>query len=284
VEVRLIKDAELFAEVAAEYMSSDPFSTNVIGVQLAGVLGGSRPQGTDDVWPAVLDHDHVVGAAMHTPPFPVFVSRMPAAAAAQLAEALLDAVRTVPGVNGESTAGTAFADAWSARTGVYSWLQTSMRMYRLGELQDPTAFGTAAAASPEDAHLVRTWLGDFHAEATPDEPTDDLTAIAERRIAASELYLWRDGGRVVSLAGHSAPANGVARVGPVYTPPRERRRGYGAAVTAAASRAALDARATHVVLYTDLANRTSNAVYQSIGYLADHDAQERRFQGPIPNS
>jgi len=281
--VKLIKDAALFSGVAMDYMSSDPFSTNVIGVQLAGVLDGSRPQGIDDVWAVVLDHDDVVGAAMHTPPFPLFVSRMPAAAAGQLADALLDAVHSVPGVNGESAAGTAFADIWTARTGAHSLVQTSMRMYRLGELQPPTVSGTAVAASPEDGHLVTMWLGEFHAEATPHEPAADLTPIAERRIAASELSLWRDRGQVVSLAGRSAPANGVARVGPVYTPPRERRCGYGAAVTAAASRAALDAGAQHVVLYTDLANPTSNAVYQRIGYLADHDAQERRFQGPIPN-
>jgi len=31
------------------------------------------------------------------------------------------------------------------------------------------------------------------------------------------------------------------------------------------------------VLYTDLANPTSNAIYQAIGYQVDHDAEERRF-------
>jgi predicted GNAT family acetyltransferase len=37
-------------------------------------------------------------------------------------------------------------------------------------------------------------------------------------------------------------------------------------VTAAVTRAALDAGAEHVVLFTDLANPTSNGVYQRLGY------------------
>jgi predicted GNAT family acetyltransferase len=79
------------------------------------------------------------------------------------------------------------------------------------------------------------------------------------------------------MAGFTRPAAGLARVGPVYTPLEHRRHGYGAAVAAHATQAALDAGAAQVVLYADLANPTSNAIYQRIGYLPDHDAEERSF-------
>jgi predicted GNAT family acetyltransferase len=79
------------------------------------------------------------------------------------------------------------------------------------------------------------------------------------------------------MAAVTAPAAGVARVGPVYTPPAHRRRGHGSAVTAAATTAAIAGGAEDVVLYTDLANATSNAIYQAIGYRPDHDAEERAF-------
>lgn len=74
------------------------------------------------------------------------------------------------------------------------------------------------------------------------------------------------------MAGRNRAAAGVARVGPVYTPPEQRRQGYGAAVTAACTSDALDRGASDVVLFTDLANPTSNAIYQQIGYrpLCDH--------------
>jgi hypothetical protein len=35
--------------------------------------------------------------------------------------------------------------------------------------------------------------------------------------------------------------------------------------------------AAQVVLYTDLSNPTSNAIYQAIGYRADHAAEECSF-------
>ncbi|NEA23957.1 GNAT family N-acetyltransferase, partial [Actinomadura bangladeshensis] len=56
-----------------------------------------------------------------------------------------------------------------------------------------------------------------------------------------------------------------------YTPAEHRRRGYGAAVTAAATTGALDAGADDVVLFTDLANPTSNGVYRRIGYRPVQD-------------
>lgn len=73
------------------------------------------------------------------------------------------------------------------------------------------------------------------------------------------------------MAGVRSPAAGVSRIGPVYTPPEHRDHGYGSAVTAAAARWAHSAGATEVVLFADLANPVSNAIYQRIGFLAVSD-------------
>jgi predicted GNAT family acetyltransferase len=63
----------------------------------------------------------------------------------------------------------------------------------------------------------------------------------------------------------------MVRVGPVYTPPELRGHGYAGAATAAVSQAALDDGIREVVLYTDLANPTSNALYQRLGYRPVED-------------
>src|SRR5262249_59245223 len=92
----------------------------------------------------------------------------------------------------------------------------------------------------------------------------------QRTIDDRLSYGGRAGGETadgpVSMAGATRAVAGQARVGPVYTPPGRRGRGFGGAVTAAVSRAARDAGVGEVLLYTDLANPTSNALYQRLGY------------------
>jgi predicted GNAT family acetyltransferase len=84
----------------------------------------------------------------------------------------------------------------------------------------------------------------------------------------------------VSLAGRNRAAAGQARIGPVYTPPDLRGRGFGAAATAAVTQAALDDGAEGAVLFTDLANPTSNTLYQRLGYRPISDWAVLRFGAP----
>jgi predicted GNAT family acetyltransferase len=266
--------------VADPFLGADPFSANVIAVVAARVAADGTNSGQDRLWATVQGGDgRILGVAMHTPPRALFVSRMPDEAAVVLADALADRGRILPGVSGARDATTAFADRWAARTGHCSTVVTKMRMYRLRELgrpRDVTGHASLSSVS-DDVVVVADWLAAFHQEATPHAPAEAWRQFAERRITSGEIHLWRDNGAPVSLAGVSAPGAGVARVGPVYTPAGFRRRGYGAAITAEASAAAIAGGARHVVLYTDLANPTSNAIYQSIGYEPDHDAEERTF-------
>lgn len=76
----------------------------------------------------------------------------------------------------------------------------------------------------------------------------------------------------MACAGISRTVAGMARVALVYTPPEQRGRGYAGAATAAVSRAARAAGVREVLLFADLDNPTSNALYQRLGYrpLEDH--------------
>ena len=279
METVIYRDVSAFQAIAGDFLQREPYTSNVIGVQVAGVLSGVRPQADVDLWAAVHDSGEVVGVAMLNPPFHLFVSRMPDAAAACLAEKLLDEHIAVPGVNGEVNSVSAFSDAWTDGQRITHPTLVSMRMYRLGELHEPAAVsGAGRFADLSDAALIRRWLGDFEAEALPPEMVRHVASMAEQRIASGEVVLWIDGSRSVSLAAFRPPAVGVSRIGPVYTPPPNRRRGYGAAVTARATRIAREQGAAHVALYADLSNPSSNGIYQSIGFLADHDFAERIFR------
>ena len=72
-------------------------------------------------------------------------------------------------------------------------------------------------------------------------------------------------------------AAGQARIGPVYTPPELRGRGFGGAATVAITQAALDDGADGVVLFSDLTNLASNTLYQRLGYRPVSDWTVLRF-------
>jgi GNAT superfamily N-acetyltransferase len=94
-------------------------------------------------------------------------------------------------------------------------------------------------------------------------------AVDEFLAEAGEFLRAEPGGGRHGASPHAPCTRAVGRmvrIGPVCTPPPLRGRGYAGGATAAVSQAALDTGATQVVLYTDLANPTSNALYERLGY------------------
>jgi predicted GNAT family acetyltransferase len=208
----------------------------------------------------------VSAAFLHTPPFPVALTSVPGPAAVALAQALAARARRVSGVNADPAGAEAFARAWRELTGDAIQLHMPSRLFQLGVLRwpDPRPPGQARVAGPADRSLLIAWSEAFHREAQ--SGPEDLESMVDDRLSYRGLSLWEDAGQPVSMAGLTRMAAGQVRVGPVYTPPRLRGNGYAGGVTCAVSQAARDAGADRVLLFTDLANPTSNALYQRLGY------------------
>jgi RimJ/RimL family protein N-acetyltransferase len=239
-----------------------------------GAFGGSAPLFG---WHAEPDGT-VTAAFLHTPPFPVVLTQMTDRRAAALATALAGAGHQVPGVNAAPAPGAAFAAAWQQHTGQAARTGMRMRLYALGQLRppDPAPPGRARTASAADAALMLAWLNAFHDEAGPEGPNASERVVRDS-LGYGGLVLWEHEDRPVSLAGRSRAVAGQARIGPVYTPPELRGRGFGGAATAAVTQAALDDGADGVVLFTDLANPASNTLYQRLGYRSLGDWTVLRF-------
>ncbi|MGV4927795.1 GNAT family N-acetyltransferase [Streptomyces sp. HJ7] len=127
----------------------------------------------------------------------------------------------------------------------------------------------ARAATPADRALLRPWFAAFAADIGQPPPRDDRAL--DERIAQGRCTRWEDGEHPVSMAGITPTLSGTARVAPVHTPPERRGRGHAGAATAALSAAARASGVTGLLLFTTLANPTSNALYQRIGYRAVED-------------
>jgi hypothetical protein len=304
-EVILHTEPALFAERIQGLIRRDPVGCNVLATNLAVALSQGPPPGS--LWIVVRADDRdtgsddagVVLAGMTTPPYPLWLTPVPAADGARsdrgrtrLAEKAVAALArrlvadpagpgpALRGVNGAVGSARPFAEAWLRVTGRRSVVRMAQRMYQLTELVEPGGVpGAARTATGHDRDLCVDWMHAFHDEAVPHNPAGDLRRIVERRIRGGGLTLWEDGGRPAAMAGTSTMIGGVARIGPVYTPLARRRQGYGAAVTAAATRAGFAAGADRCMLFTDLANPTSNAVYQRLGYRPVGDAVSYAFTG-----
>ncbi|MER7505761.1 GNAT family N-acetyltransferase [Nonomuraea pusilla] len=255
-------DARKYAEVAEPFLLGDPVGDTVPLTALAGLRAGS-PAG-DPVLGWWDDGGEVRGAAVRTPPYPLALARMPVEAVAPLLDAL--GAPHVRQVHGPVELTSEVARLLGAPV-----KEVSERLYRLGALDVPDVPGRGRLATPAEFPLLVSWFHAFGTEVGLGEAADVAERVAQRT-AGRELFVWEADGVPVACAGLSPAAGGVCRIGPVYTPPSRRRRGYGAAVTAFASRVGLEERCDQVVLFTDLANPTSNAVYQSIGYepVADY--------------
>jgi predicted GNAT family acetyltransferase len=80
------------------------------------------------------------------------------------------------------------------------------------------------------------------------------------------------------MAGLSGKTRHGIRVNLVYTPPNLRKKGYATACVAALTQRMLDSDKQFCCLYTDLANPTSNSIYQKIGYQPICDVQDWIFE------
>jgi RimJ/RimL family protein N-acetyltransferase len=212
------------------------------------------------------------GAFLQTPPYPLLLTALPPGSAADLVSTLRAHGAEVPGVNAAEDDAAEFATAWSAAAGRVPEVFQRTRLFRLAGLRPPKPPpGSARAAREADRELLESWLRAFGAEAGALGGTSRVAETVSDRLSYGGLMLWESGSRPVSMAGLTRQVAGVTRIGPVYTPPELRGRGYGGAITAAVSQAALGRGAADVVLFTDLANPVSNALYQRLGYRAVED-------------
>jgi GNAT superfamily N-acetyltransferase len=223
--------------------------------------------------------DAVGGAFMHTPPYPLLLTAVPAEAAVDLAAVL--AGRPLSGVNAYPQAAQPFAAAWREATGCLVTPHRRQRLYRLAELAwpDPAPDGEARVAAAADVPLLAGWFTAFARE-VDDMAADDYEPAVRERLGYGGIVVWQAGGRPVSMAAATRQVAGMVRIGPVYTPPELRGHGYASAVTAELSRRAREAGAAEVLLYTDLDNPVSNSIYQRIGYRGVEDRVVLTFSAP----
>jgi predicted GNAT family acetyltransferase len=251
---------------------------------LGRLLVEPRLYGFDPTFVVAEEVGAVVGCLLRTPPHGVVLSRFTSPGAVDaVASAVLDMYPGLPGAVGPVDATARFAGAWSSATGARARITVRQRVHAASRVVDlPRAPGRMRAATPADAPTVVAWLQAFADEALGGAAhVEEAEATYRRRKADPDgaWLLWDDGGPV-SLAAYGSPTPTGMRVGPVYTPPEARGRGYATSLVADLTRGRLGAGLGFCFLFTDLANPTANAIYGRIGYEPVADWDQWGFETP----
>jgi RimJ/RimL family protein N-acetyltransferase len=301
---RLTEDLGEFTAAAGPYLRSDPVRNTVpltvlAALERAGlatfgesppVFGWHAPASSGTASGGTASGETASGGTasgatdgvfLWTPPMPLLVAGMPAGSADSLAGLLTSAGRTPREANVPAADAAGFSAAWAGVTGGSSRPRMRMRLHRLAELcpPDPWPPGAARLAGQADFGLLVRWSEEFVAETRA--AGEDAARMVTDQLDYGGLTVWEDSGQPVAMASLSPAVAGVCRVSSVYTPAAHRQRGYGAAVTTTVSRQALEAGAAEVVLYTDVANRTSNALYERLGYRPVTDRVHFELRLPV---
>jgi uncharacterized protein len=280
MDVRRVEDPAAFLAAASPLLLADEARHNLI-LGIAGTLRDHPSHYPDHRLWLAEDGSAVVGAALITPPHNLVVARPRDDAAL---EALAAAIgEELPGVVAAQPEAELFAAAWAARTGARARTNRAQGVFALERVDPrPPVSGRMREAGAAVRPLLLDWWHAFTAEALGESPDHDSVAHAvDHRLDAPEagVSLWEDD-RPVSLAAFGDPTPNGIRIGPVYTPPEHRRRGYAAALVAELSQRLLGER-SFCFLFTDLANPTANRIYEQIGYRRVCEAAEIVFDYEI---
>jgi uncharacterized protein len=223
----------------------------------------------------VQTNDKILAIAIRTPPNNLLLSKVQDLSALNpIAQDLQH--EKLPGVEGLVAETETFVQIWQTLTGQSYQRGVESKIYQLTQVEPVTTVkGYLRLATPDDRPLLLKWVAAFNGEI-------DLISDAEieRRVNVElkrqSTYLWEDSVPVSMVGGRQFSAT-AARIAPVYTPPEYRRKGYATAGVAALSQQLLEQGCNCCFLFTDLANPTSNSIYQKIGYRPVCDWHEYSF-------
>ena len=278
MNVRRHASAAEYLDVAGPALRRKPVINQlVIGVAQQVARDPAR-YGADNYFFSVEDGGEIIGAALQTAPWPVQVSATSPDAARELARAFAAMPDAVAAVGGPDDAPGAFAAEYATLRGVTHRLVDSMGTFELTAVTPlRPAAGTRAIAGPEHTAVVHAWLDAFHTETVPHDPPVRADA-GERAVATGRAHVWLDEhGTPVAYAFNNRDIDGWASVGPVYTPPQARGRGYATSLVASLSQYLLDQGRPGCTLFTNLANPISNKIYERIGYRRVGSASRYAF-------
>ena len=247
-------------EIARAFLESSPIRNAVLITLLHARL--TRPEPVR-CWIA-QDSGRTIGLALQSPlNDSALITKVNRRVARMIVQEIHGSGIALPGVLGDAGSAASFAAEWAEVTKVPVLVTRTSRLYEVRRVREPRMpEGRFRQATADDHALATEWAGNFASEGG--EEIADVAATVERLITERKIWLWETDVPVSMCVG-SAPAAGIVVVQAVYTPSTSRNFGYAGACVATLSQRTLSQN-NRCVLYADIANPISNALYRRLGY------------------
>lgn len=287
MEFKVYKDVNEFYDATYDLLMCDEAQNLIpLGNIIIGKKGKDKTGWRDPAnWfmATVSDDNGIQLVAMMTPPHNIALytrdNKIDEVAVACLMAELAD--MPLPGVIARKDIALHFAQTYCTAKGMIYETEMDQRIYELTEVNPDIAhIGTMRLAEKSDAYFIPYWLEAFYSSGTYGKTTMSIPQDIEiflARIEEKRLYILEHEGKPVSMAAIMRDMQTVCGVGLVYTPPYFRGKGYATSCVAKLSQIILERGFTKCALYTDLANPTSNSIYQKIGYRPICDSMMLKF-------
>jgi predicted GNAT family acetyltransferase len=278
---------EFYNDTYDVLMLSESQNMIILGNVIIGHEGKDKTSRCDPAYwlmATVSDAKGIRLTALMTPPHNIPLYATDNTMNPEAIRCLIDGLKDceIPGVITEKSLAEYFAKEYTARKGQTYKTVMNQRIYELTTVSpEVKQFGTVRLLNEKDLYFFPYRLEAFNASTESGgtamrEPRD--IDMYRYRISSKKIYILEVDGIPVSMAGYTRELQTAIGIAFVYTPPCYRGKGYATSCVAQISQLALDNGYTKCVLYTDLANPTSNSIYQKIGYRPVCDSHMLKFE------
>ncbi|PFK34074.1 GNAT family N-acetyltransferase [Bacillus cereus] len=185
----------------------------------------------------------------------------------EIAKQLTKVYPDIPGLIGEKRVVKQLAEEIAQLEQKKLSIRMNQGVYELKKVKKKwDEHGVFRQVNSDELPSIEKWVYQFCEDAHLPTTEEKAKQTASILVSTNRLFGWEVDGRLVSVAATTRPTKSNITVNFVYTPKDERKKGYASNCVAALSQHMLDRGYKTTTLYTDLANPTSNKIYQEIGY------------------
>jgi len=280
--------SEFYSDTYDVFMRHESQNMIPLGNIIIGHEGKDKTDWRDPVnWlmATISDASGIQLTALMTPPHNITLYATDNVINPKAVACLIDGIKDyeIPGVMTEKSLAEYFTEKYTVQKGLTHRITMNQRIYELTEVNSKIQkTGVIRLLDDKDMNFFPYWLEAFathYGSTKMSIPQEEKPYLY--RLSSKKLYVLEDNGIPVSMAGYTREMQTAIGVAFVYTPPYYREKGYATSCVAQLSQLALDKGFTKCVLYTDLANPTSNSIYQKIGYIPVCDSLMLNFEKNI---